>query len=364
MSDIASTLHRRLVEVAWGFFALANIVAIIMLTRWETIPFHFVWVSLTIVYGFRIWRLGSTLLVLGIVMGLTTFVLAVTVVRGHEQLDELAEVPLMAAMFLAMVWHARRRQAAIEETRRLADNEHRLVEAQRGFISDASHELRTPITIARGHAELVREASELRAQTHEDVEVVLDELARLSRLSERLLILAAAEHPGFLSVSAVDVGALMAGVRRRWQGTADRSWTVRVDGPGSVRLDRERFEIALDAVVENAVNATEKGDPIRIEARGQGPDLVVEVADAGSGIPEEQLERIFDRFTRADADRARGGGGTGLGSPIARAIARAHGGDLTALSEPGRGTAMRFRIPGFEPRAATVPRDPALTPLA
>jgi signal transduction histidine kinase len=364
MSGIASTLRSRWVEIAWGLFALANIVAIILLTRWETVPFHFVWVSLTIVYGFRIWRLRSTLLVLAIVMGLTTVVLAATVVRGHEQLDELAEVPLMAAMFLAMVWHARRRQAATEETRRLAENEHRLVEAQRDFISDASHELRTPITIARGHAELVREASELRPQTHEDVEVVLDELARLSRLSERLLILAAAEHPGFLSVSSVDVAALMAGVQRRWQGTADRAWALRVDGRGSVRLDWERFEIALDAVVENAVNATEDGDPISIEARGEATYLIVEVADGGTGISEEQLERIFDRFTRADPDRARRGGGTGLGSAIARAIARAHGGDLTASSELGHGTVMRFRIPGFEPRRVTPPRDPALTRLA
>ncbi|MGH2629561.1 MAG: sensor histidine kinase [Actinomycetota bacterium] len=364
MSDIASTLRSRWLEIAWGLFALANIAAIIGLTRWETIPFHFVWVSLTLLYGFRIWRLGSTLVVLGTVMALTTVALAVTVVGGHEQLDELAEVPLMAAMFLAIVWHARRRQAAIEETRRLAENEHHLLEAQRGFVSDASHELRTPITIARGHAELVREAAELRPQTHEDVEVVLDELSRLSRLSERLLILAAAEHPGFLSVSPVDLGPVMAGVERRWQGTADRTWGVRVDEPATVRLDRERFEIALDAVIENAVNATVDGDPIRIEARGDGTDLIVEVADGGSGISEEQLGRIFDRFTRADADRARGGGGTGLGAPIARAIARAHGGDLTARSEPGRDTIMAFRIPGFEPREATSARDRAITQLA
>ena len=358
MSDIGSTLRRRWVEVAWGTFSLVNLVVIVLLTRWETIPFHFIWVSLTIVYGFRVWRLRSTLVVLGVVMASSTIALAVTVARGHEQIDELAEVPLMAVMFLAMAWHARRRQAAIEEVRRLAESEHRLLEAQREFVSDASHELRTPITIARGHAELIRDAGS-EPQIEHDAEVVLDELGRLSRLSERLLILAAAEHPDFLAVEPVQVSSLIAAVERRWLGTANRRWDVRVRDRGIVLLDRERFEIALDAVIENAVKATGAGDRIRIDALGEGDGLVVEVADDGPGIDEGQLDRIFDRFARADADRARGAGGTGLGLPIARAIVRAHGGDLRALGD-GHGMILRFRVPGFT-RAADVPRDPALT---
>ncbi|MBA3691164.1 MAG: HAMP domain-containing histidine kinase, partial [Actinobacteria bacterium] len=298
-----------------------------VLLRWETIPFHFVWVSLTIVYGYRVWRLRSTLVVLAVVMALTGVALAFTVIRGHERPDEIAEVPLMAAMFLAMVWHALRRQMATEEVRRLAENEHRLLEAQREFVSDASHELRTPITIARGHVELIRD-SVLEPQAQGDVEVVLDELGRLSRLSERLLILAAAEDPGFLSLESVDVGSLIAGVTRRWQGTAPRAWHGDVRDRGRVPLDRERFEIALDAVIENAVKVTGDDDEIRIGARAEDGRLIVEIAEDGAGIPPEQLGRIFDRFARADPDRARGGGGTGLGLSIARAIARAHGGDL------------------------------------
>ncbi len=358
MSDTGSTLRRHWVEIVWGLFAALNMLVIVILLRWETIPFHFIWVSLTIVYGFRVWRLRSTLVVLAVVMVLTSAALAFTVIRGHERPDEIAEVPLMAAMFLAMVWHALRRQTATEEVRRLADNEHRLLEAQREFISDASHELRTPITIARGHVELIRD-SELGPQAAGDVEVVLDELARLSRLSERLLILAAAEHPGFLFLDSGDVESLIAGVKRRWQGAAARTWYVQVSDRGHLRLDRERFEIALDAVIENAVKATTDGDAIRIEARGEDGALIIEIAEDGAGIPPEQLGRIFDRFARADPDRARGGGGTGLGLSIARAIARAHGGDLTAESEFGRGSILRFRLPGFESVTAveaTVPQ--------
>ena len=360
MWAIASTLRRHWVEVAWGLFAAANILVIVTLTRWETIPFHFVWVSLTIVYGFRTWRFSSTLVVLAVVMAVTSWALYVTVSHGSEHPDELTEVPLMAAMFVAMVWHARRRQTAIEQARHLAESEHRLAEAQREFIRNASHELRTPITIARGHAELARDA-DIPATTRSDVEVVIDELGRLSRLSERLLLLAAAEHPGFLSVERVDVDAVVATVERRWRGAADRSWRFDVRDHGTIRLDRERFEIALDAVIENAVHVTVDGSSIAVETHGEGSRLIIEVADGGPGIPADQVERIFERFSRADDDRARGGGGTGLGLPIARAIARAHGGELTVRLPESGGATMRFELPGFESEVTRTSSAPVLT---
>src|SRR6266508_3326727 len=158
MSDIGSTLRRRWVEVAWGLFAAANVAVIFMLDHWETVPFHFIWVSLTLVYGIRLWRLRTTMFLLLVVMAVTTVALAWSIRGGHQSPDELSEVPLMAAMFLAMVWHAVGRQAEIEEAGRLADSEHRLLLGQREFVRDASHELRTPITVARGHAELIRDA--------------------------------------------------------------------------------------------------------------------------------------------------------------------------------------------------------------
>ena len=158
MSGIGSTLRRHWVEVAWAAFALANVAVIVLLSHWETIPFHFVWVSLTLVYGLRLWRLRTTMVVLLVVSVATGAALALSIARGHEGPDELAEVPLMAAMFVAMVWHAVRRQAAVEEAGRLAESEHRLLMGQREFVRDASHEFRTPITVARGHAELIRES--------------------------------------------------------------------------------------------------------------------------------------------------------------------------------------------------------------
>src|SRR5205807_2405620 len=102
------------IDVAWVIFALANLTGMFIFATWETVPFHFIWVSLTILYGFRVWRMRPTLSVLGAIIVATAAVLIVDVMRDTQPLDEVTEVPLMSAMFLAMVWHARRRLAVID----------------------------------------------------------------------------------------------------------------------------------------------------------------------------------------------------------------------------------------------------------
>jgi two-component system OmpR family sensor kinase len=348
MSDIGSTLRRRWVEVAWGLFAAANVAVILMLSHWETIPFHFVWVSLTLVYGIRLWRLRTTMLLLLVVMAVTGAALAWSIARGHQGPEELAEGPLMATMFLAMVWHAERRRTATEEAGRLAESEHLLLMGQREFVRDASHELRTPITVARGHAELIRDSG-LNGQVSKDAEVILDELGHLSSLSERLLILTTAGHPGFLSTNPLQVEPFVDGLVRRWTPTAARDWQVRISAEGTIRADRERLETALDGVLENAVKATDDGDTILIECRSNVERLVIEVTDEGRGISAEDLPRIFDRFTRVETDRARSNGGTGLGLSITKAIVEAHGGSIAVESEEGRGTTFRIFLDAFRP---------------
>ncbi|HWO69365.1 MAG TPA: HAMP domain-containing sensor histidine kinase [Actinomycetota bacterium] len=360
MSGIASLLRRRWVELLWGAFAAANVAVIVLATRWETIPFHLVWVSLSLLYGFRVWSVRSTGIVLAVVSVVTAAGLLFTVLRGHEGLDEVAEVPLMAAMFVVMVWHARRSRAALAEVRRLAESEHRLLERQRDFIRDASHELRTPITVARGYAELIAQEG-AGSQAGEDARVLLDELARLERMSERLLLLATAEQPRLLSLAPVRAGAFLRDLVRRWAPTAPRRWEVAVDVEGEVLADADRLALALDALLENAVDHTGEGDRIRVAARAEGGDLVVEVSDTGPGIPPDQLGRIFERFARADQGRSRRAGGTGLGLAIARAVVEAHGGTISAESEPGAGAVFRVRLPGFRPVAGARLPGPAVS---
>jgi signal transduction histidine kinase len=304
-----------------------------------------VWVSLTLLYGFRVWKTGTTWAVLVSVMVVTGAALGWSLVNTpEERWDELTEVPLMAAMFVAMMWHAHRERAAMEQVQRLAESEHRLLERERDFVRDASHELRTPITVARGHAELIREAHQ-GEQAGRDAEVVLDELSRLSRVSERLLILAAAEHPDFLHREPVVVSEMVESAAKRWAATAPRRWRVDLASDRVVSVDRQRLAIALDALIENAVKFTEAEDRIAIAARANEGTAVIEVSDTGDGISSEQQERIFDRFARVDDARGRQNGGTGLGLAIVKAIVEAHGGTVSVRSRPGQGATFQISLP-------------------
>jgi signal transduction histidine kinase len=359
MSAIGSWLRRHWLEAAWAVFAAANVVVIFRLSEWETIPFHFIWVSLTLLYGFRVWSVRTTGAVLTVVMVVTGVALVWSTAHSNQSPDELSEVPLMAAMFVAMVWHARRRQAAMEEIRRLADSEHRLREREREFVRDASHELRTPITVARGHAELIRSAGS--EQDAADADVVLEALDRLSRISERLLILAAAEHPDFLRPAPIDVQEMLESAARRWRPTApNRTWDVRGDGDLFIHADRERFDAALDALLENAVKWTAVGDRIRLAWLVEGDRPVIAVQDSGAGIPAGQQDRIFDRFARADGARERGPGGTGLGLAIVKAIVEAHGGTVGVRSAPADGSVFRLSLPGSSRIRSASPAAPSL----
>ena len=115
--------------------------------------------SLTLLYGFTIWRPKATYTVLAVVAASTGALILVDAFHGEQLWGELFEVPLMSAMFLAMVWHARRRQEALAKVEQQADERASLLERQKRFLHDVSHELRTPVTIARGHLDLLSRSS-------------------------------------------------------------------------------------------------------------------------------------------------------------------------------------------------------------
>jgi signal transduction histidine kinase len=333
-------LRRNWIEASWGAFALANWAAMIAWPSWETIPFHFLWISLTIVYGFRVWSPPVTAAVLSVVILGTGASIGADAFAGIQLWGELFEVPLMSAMFLAMVWHARRRQAALRALKEVADTRASLLERQKRFLHDASHELRTPVTIARGHLELLRwtepDAPEL--------VIALDELERIERIVARLLLLAKADQPDFVLLSDVEIDRFLEDVFMRWSEVADRAWRLDLDVAGIVRADEEALRSALDALLENAVKYTEPHAAIELRAHAAGGEIVIEVADEGFGVPPEALGRIFDRFGRADDARTRAQGGVGLGLAIVAAIAEAHGGHCTVESRR-KGTTFALHLP-------------------
>jgi signal transduction histidine kinase len=346
-----------LLDAAWAVFTAINLVAIFAFPGWETIPFHVIWIGVTLVYGFRTWAPAPTLAVLGVVMAATAADIGLDVARGSEPVAELTEVPLMAAMFLAMVWHARRKLAAEHKSHLIGEENARLLANQRRFLQDASHQLRTPITIALGHAELLARGLVGQQEGH-DIQVVLGELNRLRRIAERLLVIAAAEGPEFLHLEPVALDSFAMEILRRWRPTANRRWQLGTLDKATVQADRERLGLAIDALLENAVRHTGEGDVIRLSvvAVGYGMPVRMFIADSGEGIPPELLGHIFDRFRSGDSGHPRG---TGLGLALVQAVARAHGGDVLVRSRPGQGSEFELVLPGPPGPLALPPAAPA-----
>jgi signal transduction histidine kinase len=343
MWAIASSRADRWLFVGWLAFAAANVVLMFAMPGKETVPFHFVWISLSLVYGLQPWSLTRTYLVLAGVGVVTGAALVHHVQNDVIGWEETTEVPLMTMVFLAMVWHVRRRAAASAEARQMAESERRMRDAQRRFVRLASHELRTPLTVARGYTELIRN-EHLHPQVGEDAAVVLDELDKLERIAARLLTLAKVEESSQLRPELLDLDALLQRTIKRWRPTAHRRWSIDSQA-GTIVADPERLEAALDSLLENAVRYTADGGHIGLAARRDDPDVVIEVSDDGLGIPGDELPFIFESF-RSGSVR----GGTGMGLAIVAAVVHSHGGTVRAESRTD-GTTFVLRLPAG--RAAT-----------
>ncbi len=351
-------------EVAWFAFAVVNLAAMLALIErngshgWETVPFHWIYVSFTLLYGYRMWRAKGTIVGITFVSlaagGMTLY----AVHQAREDWAELTEVPLMGLMFLAMVYHVRRRQDAVAESERLASNLQVALRRQHEFVSDASHELLTPITIARGHIDLLR-----RYHDGDDPEVTMacdttvGELERMERLIDQLLLIEGAPTPGFLLPAETTLAPFVEGLLGRWRATAAREWKLGPMPDVAVVIDRDRMAMVLDELFENAVRHTEEGGRITVAGAVSRGRVRLTVSDSGHGIPPAALGHVFDRFYRVDGDRNRRGGGAGLGLSIVRAVVEAHGGTITAASAAGGGATFTIDLPSAGPQAVSAAAD-------
>ncbi len=344
VSAACTLMMRYRLELAWAAFVAANYAAMLAWPTWETVPFYFIWISLTLLYGLRVWPLRPTLIVLVAIIVLTGAPIAMHVMGGTQPVEKVIRVPLMAMLFLTVVWHARRRVEAQRIAEGRAEQSRSMLQRQERFVHDASHELRTPVTIARGHVELARAAG---GEAATELDVALDELARMDSLIERLLLLATADQTDFVLTREIDLEPFLEDVFMRWSEVAPRAWRLGPLVAGRLLIDPDRLRAALDALLENAVKFTAERDAIELRALVDGPGQVrIEVDDEGSGVRQEALERIFDRFARADAARTRSAGGVGLGLAIVDAIAKRHGGRCTVVSTD-RGSTFALQLPGF-----------------
>ena len=221
----------------------------------------------------------------------------------------------------------------------------RALETERAFAADASHELRTPLAILRGELEVAlrreRSPEELRAT----IAAALDEAVRLSGLADDLLVMARADAGHLeLQVEPLDAAGLLETVRDRFAGRAaesGRAVEVEAGDPLVLRGDRARLEQAIGNLVDNALR--HGAGPVALTARAGEGWVELVVADRGAGVTPEFARRAFERFSRADA--ARGRGGAGLGLAIVRAVAVAHGGTARLDPRPGGGTEAVLRLP-------------------
>jgi signal transduction histidine kinase len=267
-------------------------------------------------------------------------------VRGNDDLSELTRT------FNAML-----------------DRLEEAIATQRRFLDDAGHELRTPLTIVRGHLEVVdpTDADDV-AQTRA---LLLDEIDRIARMVDDLILLSKAQRPDFLAPVPIDVAGLTVDVLAKARMLGDRAWVLDDVGVGVIQADPERLTQALLELAKNAVKFSPPGSTIAIGSAMDAAGTRLWVRDEGSGVPSEDRERIFGRFSRGST--VAGVDGSGLGLSIVDSIATAHGGRVEVSSAPGRGSTFVMVLPSagegaiaaWEPPPASAAEPPSRrTPAA
>jgi signal transduction histidine kinase len=223
-------------------------------------------------------------------------------------------------------------------------------ERQRAFIADASHELKTPLTLIRADAEMVLYREQLNQEDRKLVEHALTETDRMGAILSDLLLVARLDAgEADLATKPFDLASVLLEEAERFGvQAAAKEIRVEVQVPGELpaRGDPKRTGQVLAVLLENAVRFAPPGGSVAVSGRLQDRWVEASVRDTGPGISPDHLPRVFDRFYRAEASRTRGkGAGTGLGLAIARELARAQGGDLVAESAKDGGATFRLRLP-------------------
>lgn len=352
----------RQAELAWLMLAIVCLVLIVVFPAWQVFPLDAIWLSLALIYGFVLWPGRQLFLLTAVAVAATAAAVTDDALRHLRMGVPVRQMPVVAATFILLAWHANRRVAArVARDRASVDAEaERLVQVQRQFLQDASHQLRTPITIALGHAELL--ATALGGNQQRDIRVVVSELQRLKKLSERLLLVAAAENPDFLVREPADIDMIVAELFLRWQTVAPRRWQLGRLDPVTAPVDADRLGLALDALVENALRYTGPSDEIALSVTWNafGQSVTIAVADTGTGISAAELPHVFERFRTSAGSGGPGGRGTGLGLALVRAVATGHGGDVSVRSALGAGSTFEIVLPAAPTSAA--PATPVHAP--
>lgn len=229
--------------------------------------------------------------------------------------------------------------------------ERQLEKMRKDFIANVSHELRTPISMLQGYSEaIVDDIAESQEEKKEMAKVIYDESLRMGRLVNELLDLARMEAGHIqLTFEEVNLTSFINRIIHKFQGLAKDKEIQLVADIGkevtSISFDLDRIEQVLTNLIDNAIRHTPKGGSVKLKVTLEDKGIVMKVKDSGSGIPEEDLPFVFERFYKADKARTRGRAGTGLGLAIAKNIIDAHRGHISVQSKIGHGTTFSFLLP-------------------
>ncbi|MFE8695610.1 ATP-binding protein [Cytobacillus sp. FJAT-53684] len=267
-----------------------------------------------------------------------------------EQVGEISIQGRFWVMIVSPLYDNKYIRGAVAVIRDMTE-ERQLDKLRQDFIANVSHELRTPISMMQGYSEaIVDDIAGTDEEKKEMARVIYDESLRMGRLVNELLDLARMEAGHIqLTTEDVEINPYLQKIIRKFQGLAkekDIQLAQELNGQeSSYRFDPDRMEQVLTNLIDNAIRHTPSLGNVTVSERSDERGLYIEVIDSGSGIPEEDLPFVFERFYKADKARTRGRSGTGLGLAIAKNIVNAHKGQISVQSKLGHGTTFSIYIP-------------------
>jgi len=272
-------------------------------------------------------------------------------VRSGEEINE--DIPVQGRIWsvvMAPLYGKEQVRGAVAVLRDLT-KERKLDKLRKDFLANVSHELRTPLSMLQGYSEAIVDDIASSPEEHKELaQIIYDESVRMSKLVNELLDLARMEAGHVeLHAETVKLRPYLERIHRKFSSLArERDITLQLDYDINCEygdFDPDRLEQVLTNLIDNALRHTPAKGMVKIRVYQEGEALVTEVRDTGSGIPQEDLPFVFERFYKADKARTRGRAGTGLGLAIAKNIVEAHGGAITVQSKEREGTTFTVKIP-------------------
>jgi signal transduction histidine kinase len=343
---------RHRMVVTWSVVAAICSFLMIAVPGSETVPYHIAWAAFALCFGLEQWSRRATWVGLGVFTVVTGAIIVYRAATEVLDWQETAEIPLMLLLMALMIWHVRRRQQALADLTASAARERAESTMRELLTLRTSHEMRSPLTIARGYLEMMLERPRS-TNDLEDLQVVDEELARLTRVCERLV--RSMRLGGDLEVTDVHLGSLLGQTAERWSAVATRRWQVE---PTSEVLtcSSERLRACLDTMIENALRYTDDDDDtVVLYARPLKDAVAVGVADSGRGFSSDVLRSAAAHWPDLTMDGVRDDlSQTGLGLSLVRDVATRRGGWVQLGVSPWGGADVAMILP-LRPQGVLAP---------